>query len=175
MQAADFQAVMKTITEYSGRGSGLVTMVVPASYRLDRLRAMISQERASAQNIKDKNNRRAVSDALTQAATLVDSLHAIPANGVAIFAGANVRTMVEPPAPITKFIYRCGSKFSTDYVTGLASRHDAYGFIVIDGNGALFATVVNASPTVHQHYEVDLPNKQRKGGQSSVRFARLRL
>lgn len=183
MNNHDFQAAMKNIAEYSGRGSGLVTFVVPSNYRVDRLRAMIQSEKSSAQNIKDKNNRQLVSAALTQALSFVDTLGSVPANGMALFVGAYpdgnrtryVQTVLEPPNAITKFIYRCGSKFETDYVMGLSSHHDAYGFVVIDGNGALFATVVNAASTVHQHYEVDLPNKQRKGGQSSVRFARLRL
>jgi len=51
---------------------------------------------------------------------------------------------------------------------------DQYGFIVIDGSGTLFAMVQGNRQTVISKYAVSLPKKHRKGGQSSVRFQRLR-
>lgn len=50
-----------------------------------------------------------------------------------------------------------------------------FGFIVMDGSGTLFATLQGNSKNILNRYYVDLPKKHNKGGQSSQRFARLRM
>lgn len=82
---------------------------------------------------------------------------------------------IEPIKPIPVFSYRCDSHFQTDVLKEMLESSDKYGFIVIDGNGALFATVQGNAQNVLYRYSVTLPKKHRRGGQSSVRFARLRL
>ena len=52
---------------------------------------------------------------------------------------------------------------------------DQFGFIVMDGNGCLFGTVTGSSRNVLHKFSVDLPKKHGRGGQSALRFARLRL
>ena len=51
---------------------------------------------------------------------------------------------------------------------------DKFGFVIVDGNGALYATLQGNNREILQKITVELPKKHRKGGQSSVRFARLR-
>jgi len=50
-----------------------------------------------------------------------------------------------------------------------------FGFIVVDGNGALFASLQGNTREILHKFNVELPKKHGRGGQSSVRFARLRL
>lgn len=50
-----------------------------------------------------------------------------------------------------------------------------YGFIVMDGNGSLFGTLSGNTREVMHKFTVDLPKKHGRGGQSALRFARLRL
>lgn len=50
-----------------------------------------------------------------------------------------------------------------------------YGFIVMDGNGSLFGTLSGNTREVLHKFTVDLPKKHGRGGQSALRFARLRL
>jgi len=57
----------------------------------------------------------------------------------------------------------------------MLDSEERYGFMVVDGNGALFAKVQGAVQEVLHQYNVTLPKKHSKGGQSSVRFARLRM
>lgn len=60
----------------------------------------------------------------------------------------------------------------------LRSSHDLfcrYGFIVMDGNGSLFGALSGNSREVIHKFQVDLPKKHGRGGQSALRFARLRL
>jgi len=83
--------------------------------------------------------------------------------------------VLEPVKPVPVFIYRCDSHFHTEVLKEmLDNRTEKTGFIVVDGSGALMATVQGNSQTVLTKYCVTLPKKHNKGGQSSVRFARLR-
>merc|ERR1719299_230199 len=50
-----------------------------------------------------------------------------------------------------------------------------YGFIVMDGSGALFGTLSGNTREILYRFSVELPKKHGRGGQSALRFARLRL
>merc|ERR1712113_1188815 len=52
---------------------------------------------------------------------------------------------------------------------------DKFGFIVMDGNGTLFGTLAGNTREILHKFSVDLPKKHGRGGQSALRFARLRL
>lgn len=45
----------------------------------------------------------------------------------------------------------------------------------MDGNGALFGTLAGNTREVVHKFSVDLPKKHGRGGQSALRFARLRM
>lgn len=51
---------------------------------------------------------------------------------------------------------------------------EKFGFIIMDGSGCLFGTLSGNTRTVLHKLTVDLPKKHGRGGQSAVRFARLR-
>lgn len=57
----------------------------------------------------------------------------------------------------------------------LLTDDNRFGFIVMDGNGALFGTLQGNTREVLHKFTVDLPKKHGRGGQSALRFARLRL
>jgi peptide chain release factor subunit 1 len=57
----------------------------------------------------------------------------------------------------------------------LLESDQKFGFIVMDGNGALFGTLSGNTRTILHKIAVDLPKKHGRGGQSALRFARLRL
>lgn len=87
--------------------------------------------------------------------------------------------------------YLCDNKFHTEDLNQLLESDDKFGFLIMDGNGSLFGTVQvihcprrRAGPDqfsqgsnreVLYKFSVDLPKKHGRGGQSSMRFARLRL
>jgi len=52
---------------------------------------------------------------------------------------------------------------------------DKFGFLIIDGNGSLFGTIRGNHKEILHKFNVDLPKKHGRGGQSALRFARLRL
>ncbi len=72
-------------------------------------------------------------------------------------------------------IYKCDSKFETAAVIELLSVHLRYGVITIDGNACVIGIICGPQTQVIASFSDDLPNRHRKGGQSSCRFQRLRL
>ena len=57
----------------------------------------------------------------------------------------------------------------------LLEDDDKFGFLVMDGNGCLFGTLQGNNREILHKFTVDLPKKHGRGGQSALRFARLRL
>ena len=48
----------------------------------------------------------------------------------------------EPFKPINTSLYLCDNKFHTEALTALLADDNRFGFIVMDGNGALFGTLL---------------------------------
>jgi len=75
---------------------------------------------------------------------------------------------------ICRSLYLCDNKFHTEALQELLESDSKFGFIVMDGNGTLFGTVAGNTRDVVHKFTVDLPKKHGRGGQSALRFARLR-
>jgi peptide chain release factor subunit 1 len=81
----------------------------------------------------------------------------------------------EPFRPINTSLYLCDNKFHVEALSELLEDDQKFGFIVMDGNGCLFGTVFGNTREVIHKLSVELPKKHGRGGQSALRFARLRL
>ncbi|KAM7242535.1 hypothetical protein CapIbe_007005 [Capra ibex] len=108
----------------------------------------------------------------------------VPPNGLVVYCGTivteegkekKVNIDFEPFKPINTSLYLCDNKFHTEALTALLSDDSKFGFIVIDGSGALFGTLQGNTREVLHKFTVDLPKKHGRGGQSALRFARLRM
>lgn len=82
---------------------------------------------------------------------------------------------IEPFKPISTKMYRCDNRFHCEDLTCLLESDDRFGFLIMDGNGALYGTLQGNHREVLHRFSVDLPPKHGRGGQSALRFARLRL
>ena len=82
---------------------------------------------------------------------------------------------LEPYKPLHANIYKCQPTFHTEPLEALLEDDEKFGFIIIDGNGILFATLQGSNKIILQRMSVELPKKHGRGGQSAMRFARLRL
>jgi peptide chain release factor subunit 1 len=80
----------------------------------------------------------------------------------------------EPFKPINTSLYLCDNKFHTEPLAELLESDQSFGFIVMDGNGTLFGTLSGNTRNIIHKFTVDLPKKHGRGGQSALRFARLR-
>ena len=81
----------------------------------------------------------------------------------------------EPFKPINTSLYLCDNKFHTEALNELLEADNRYGFIIMDGNGSLFGALSGNTREILHKFTVDLPKKHGRGGQSALRFARLRL
>jgi peptide chain release factor subunit 1 len=101
----------------------------------------------------------------------------LPRKGIVMFLGSSGRhedIVFEPPSPVQAPVHLCDSKFRVEYLASF-SASEVYGFVIVDGSGCLFGTLSGRERVVKHKFSVDLPKKHSKGGQSALRFARLRL
>ena len=95
--------------------TSLVTLYVPSTTKINDLSKMINSEISKTSNIKLRQTRQGVQDALQAVSTNIKKLKEIPTNGLAIFTGHTSETFesisIEPPRPIDRFIYLCDNKF----------------------------------------------------------------
>jgi len=108
----------------------------------------------------------------------------VPTNGLAIFCGIvsapggrEKRELItlEPLKPIRRSLYLCDKRFHAEVLREQLDDGEVFGFIIIDGHGVLFGRVQGSSRHVLHKFSVELPKKHSRGGQSALRFARLRL
>lgn len=144
---------------------------------------MLTQEYGTASNIKSRVNRLSVLAAITSTQQRLKLYNRVPLNGLVLFVGTiltdegkekKVSFDFEPHKPINTSLYLCDNKFHTEALQELLESDSKFGFIVMDGNGTLFGTVAGNTREVIHKFTVDLPKKHGRGGQSALRFARLR-
>jgi peptide chain release factor subunit 1 len=71
-------------------------------------------------------------------------------------------------------MYKCENKFHANCLNYLLEDDEKFGFIIVDGGGATFATLQGNVRNILHKITVELPKKHGRGGQSANRFARLR-
>lgn len=170
-----------------GKGTSMITLIVPPNYQIPLCRQMLIDERGTATNIKSRVNRDSVLDAITLALTELDKFkHKAPDNGLVCFVGNDVivnektgeikkvNICFEPVKPVKNKRYICDSVFHTEDLHKLLTDDAAYGFIIVDGSQCLFGLVKGNDKRVLDRFTVCLLSKTRRGGQSALRFSRIR-
>lgn len=129
-------------------------------------------------------NRLSVLGAITSAQQKLKLYTRVPDKGLVLYCGTiltdegkekRVNIDFEPFKPINTSLYLCDNKFHTEALHELLEDDDKFGFVVMDGNGCLYGTLQGSARTCLHKFTVDLPKKHGRGGQSALRFARLRL
>ena len=145
---------------------------------------MLADEYGTASNIKSRVNRQSVLGAITSCQQRLKLYSRVPDNGLVLFTGTVVtddgkerklNIDFEPFKPINTSLYLCDNRFHTESLAELLESDSRYGFIVMDGNASLFGTLSGNTRDVLHKFSVELPKKHGRGGQSALRFARLRL
>ncbi|XP_029166576.1 eukaryotic peptide chain release factor subunit 1-like [Nylanderia fulva] len=175
---------LKKLKESKGNGTSMISLVIPPGDQISRISKMLVDEYGTASNIKSRVNRLSVLRAITSAQQKLKSYSKVPPHGLGIFVGTvltednkekKVSIGIEPIKPINTSLYLCDSKFHVDDLLKLFQDEYKYGIVVIDGHSTLFSTLQGNFKEILQTLNVDLPKKHGRGGQSSVRFARLRI
>ncbi|KTG10784.1 peptide chain release factor 1 [Haloprofundus marisrubri] len=182
----EFRKVIEELSEYEGSGTQLVTIYIPPDKQISDVVAHVTQEHSEAANIKSKQTRTNVQDALT---SIKDRLRYFdtfpPDNGIVIFSGAInsgggqttmvTKTLESPPEPVQSFRYHCDSAFLTEPLEQMLSDKGLFGLVVLDRREANVGWLKGKRVEPVKSASSLVPGKQRKGGQSAQRFARLRL
>ncbi|KAI0692208.1 peptide chain release factor eRF1/aRF1 [Cytidiella melzeri] len=175
--------LIKSLDSARGAGTSMISLIIPPKDQISRVSAMLTQEYGTASNIKSRVNRLSVLAAITSTQQRLKLYNRVPPNGLVLFVGTiltdegkekKVSFDFEPHKPINTSLYLCDNKFHTEALQELLESDSKFGFIVMDGNGTLFGTVAGNTREVIHKFTVDLPKKHGRGGQSALRFSRLR-
>lgn len=175
--------VIKKYSRAKGSGTSLITLMIKSGGQISLTNQKLTDELGAASNIKDRVNRQSVQTAITSAQHKLKKYNRTPPNGLVLLVGIAMtddkkeKKMCEDFEPfkqLNQSMYRCDSRFHVEPLEDLLVNNDTYGFIIIDGNGLLLATVTGNEKNVVHHFNVDLPKKHGRGGQSALRFSRLR-
>ncbi|WP_306053698.1 peptide chain release factor aRF-1 [Natronococcus wangiae] len=182
----EFRKVIEDLKDYEGSGTQLVTIYIPEDRQVSDVVQHVTQEHSEAANIKSKQTRTNVQDALT---SIKDRLRYYdtypPENGMVLFSGAVdsgggqtemvTRVLESPPQPVESFRYHCDSDFLTGPLEEMMADKGLYGLVVLDRREANVGWLKGKRVEAVKSASSLVPGKQRKGGQSAQRFARLRL
>lgn len=176
--------LIKSLEAARGNGTSMISLIIPPKDQISRVAKMLADEFGTASNIKSRVNRLSVLSAITSVQQRLKLYSKVPINGLVVYCGTivtddgkekKVNIDFEPFKPINTSLYLCDNKFHTEALNALLADDNKFGFIVMDGNGALFGTLCGNTREVLHKFTVDLPKKHGRGGQSALRFARLRM
>jgi peptide subunit release factor 1 (eRF1) len=139
----------------------------------------VQSEIGEASNIKDKCNRKNVVRVLTMITGLLKTIDQknIGDTGILVFVGIDktgkeLRHIIQPPNPIDEFFYKCTKHFETERFEELFTTKPQGTVTFINGNETLIYQF-NGQWKKIKSINANLIKRQKKGGQSSVRFSRL--
>eukprot|EP00617_Octactis_speculum_P014905 CAMPEP_0185752228 /NCGR_PEP_ID=MMETSP1174-20130828/11027_1 /TAXON_ID=35687 /ORGANISM="Dictyocha speculum, Strain CCMP1381" /LENGTH=441 /DNA_ID=CAMNT_0028429589 /DNA_START=39 /DNA_END=1364 /DNA_ORIENTATION=- len=176
--------LIKSLQLARGNGTSMISLIIPPRDQISRVSKMLSDEYGTASNIKSRVNRLSVLGAITSTQQRLKLYNKVPPFGLVIYCGTimtdegkerRVNIDFEPFKPINTSLYLCDNKFHTEALNELLEDDDKFGFIIMDGNGSLYGTLQGSNRDVVHKFSVDLPKKHGRGGQSALRFARLRM
>jgi peptide chain release factor subunit 1 len=162
----------------------MISLIVPPKDDINRINKLLTEEYGTASSIKSRVNRLSVLGAITSTQQRLKMYTRTPPNGLIIYCGEiitddgkekKLTIDFEPFKPIGTTMYLCDNKFHCEDLAELLESDDKFGFLIMDGNGALYGTVAGSHREVLHKFSVELPKKHGRGGQSALRFARLRL
>jgi len=169
-----------------GNGTSMISLIIPPKDQIAKYSRMLTDELGKASRIKSRVNRLSVCDAITSVQQILKHYvkAGVPPNGLVIYCGTvltdqdkekKVSIDFEPSKPVNTSLYLCDNKFHTEALIALLEDDSTYGFVIMDGKGALFGTLQGNTREVLHKFAVALPNKHGRGGQSVLRFDRQRI
>ena len=175
--------LLKGLEAARGNGTSMISLLIPPGDQIAKVGKLLADEAGTASNIKSRVNRLSVLSAITSTQQRLKLYNRVPRNGLAIYCGnivtekgeKQVTIDFEPHKPINTSLYYCDSRFHVEPLLGLLEDDERFGFIIMDGNGALYAVLAGNTREILHRFSVELPKKHGRGGQSALRFARLRM
>jgi peptide chain release factor subunit 1 len=178
----DFKRALEEIREIHGRGTELVSVYVPPDKQISDVANYLRNEYSQSQNIKSKRTNKAVTGAIESILARLKYFKTPPENGVIFFVGEaptsgdqtkQVQYVLEPPEPITSFMYRCDSEFYTEKLWDMLDEKQTFGLLVIDRSESTIGLLKGKRVLTVKNIQSLVPSKHGRGGQSALRFERL--
>ncbi|MHA1214014.1 MAG: peptide chain release factor aRF-1 [Candidatus Hodarchaeales archaeon] len=179
----------KQLTELKNKQSPdgstcLISLYIPPNRAIPDFVQELTDEMGTATNIRSKFTQKNVISALKNVIqTLKLYGQKSPETGIAIFSGVTdtghkdfkLESFVfEPLEPVSRKLYVCDNRFHVEHLMDKLVEKDVYALLAIDSAKATIATLRGDQIKILKSTRSGAAKKHRKGGQSSVRFARLR-
>lgn len=175
--------LIKELDSIRGRHTELVTVYVPAGYKLTDIATQLRNEQGTAINIKSKTVRKNVLGALDKILQHLKLYKQTPENGLVLFSGNSSEQegvsdiklwAIEPPEPLKVKLYWCDQTFELAPLREMIKEKEVYGLLTMDTKEATFGILRGKSIQVMKRLDSIVPGKFIKGGQSAQRFQRVR-
>ena len=179
----EFKKTLEKLQAKQGSGTELISLYIPPDKQIYDVTGQLRDEFGQCANIKSKQTRTNVQSAISSILSRLKYYKNPPENGMAIFCGTIQLggdrsdlecTIIEPPEPLNLYMYRCSSNFELEPLKEMLEEKNVYGLLVLDRREAYWGFLRGNRIEPIGGVTSTVPGKQRKGGQSSVRFQRLR-
>ena len=177
---------LNTLANKEGSHTELITVYVPPGKQISDALNLLRNEYGTASNIKSNVTRKNVLDAITKAQQKLKLFKDPGEKGIVIFTGALLQEgdapgtermeayVIVPPEPIKIFLYRCDSRFHTEYLQEMLREKETYGILLVDASNATIATLQGKRLQIVRQMHSGVAGKTKAGGQSARRYERMR-
>ncbi|MDO8537864.1 MAG: peptide chain release factor aRF-1, partial [archaeon] len=179
-----FKKKIKMLEAFKGKGTELISVYIPPETDRGAVMGQLSDEMSQSSNIKSPQTRKNVQGALKRISNFLKQINfKIPETGLVVFSGnvsekegvSDIRLFtVHPPTKLKTKLYWCDSEFHLAPLKEMATPTDTYALIAMDKREATIALLIGKKYDIMAHYTSAVPGKIRAGGQSALRFERLR-
>jgi len=181
-QKYDLRRKLEELKTCRGRHTELISLYIPPNKQIFDVSAYLKNEYSQSQNIKSKTTMKNVLSAIESILSRLKQFKAPPENGLVFFVGHKsigadktemVAFIVEPPQPVTTFLYRCDSTFYLEPIEQMLTEKEIYGLLLIDRRECTIGMLRGFRVDLLKYMTSQVPGKHGRGGQSQRRFERL--
>jgi len=181
-QKYDLKRKIEELKEAKGRHTELISLYIPPNKQIHDVNSYLKNEYSQSQNIKSKTTMKNVLSAIESIMSRLKQFKNPPENGMIFFVGHKsvgadktemVTFVIEPPLPITTFLYRCDSSFYLKPLLDMLVEKEIYGLLLIDRRECTVGLLKGNRVELLKYLTSHVPGKHGRGGQSQRRFERL--
>ena len=181
-QKYDLKRKIEELKQCKGKHTELISLYVPPSKQISDVSSYLKNEQSQSQNIKSKTTKKNVLSAIESILSRLKYFKQPPENGVVFFVGHKsigsdqtemVAYVVEPPLPISTYLYRCDSLFYVEPLEDMLKEREIYGLFLIDRRECTIGVLRGNRTELLKYMTSQVPGKHGRGGQSQRRFERL--
>ena len=170
----ELEEKIEELDSVRGRHTELVTVLIPQGQNINVVQKQLEGEKSTASNIKSKQTRSNVIDALDMIIRELKTFKKTPENGLALYAGNTSEKegtsdiqiwTIEPPKPLKTRTYRCDQTFVTEPLKEMLQTDAVYGLLTMDRKEATIGLLEGKEIKIIRKLTSGVPGKIRAGGQ----------